>query len=85
MGQSLEAFIKKLKQDENLKKELHEELGDPAQGVSAEDFRKFAASKGYEFNVAEIKGELSDKQLDSVAGGTGTQYLTIKFNTIYIS
>ncbi len=75
--QSLEAFIKKLQQDESLQKELREQLGDPEQGVSAEGLSKFAASKGYEFNVDEIKGELSDKQLDSVAGGT----LYIKLST----
>ncbi len=67
--ESYEAFVNKLQQDESLKKELHEQLGDPEQGVSAEGLSKFAASKGYEFNVDEIKGELSDKQLDSVAGG----------------
>ncbi len=67
--QSLQAFVKKLQQDESLQKELREQLGAAAQGLSAEDLMKFAASKGYEFNIEEIKGELSDKQLDAVAGG----------------
>ncbi len=81
MGRSLEAFMNKLQQDENLQKELREQLGDPAEGVSAEDFRKFAASKGYEFNVEEInKGELSNKQLDTVAGGRYVRISNIRIN-----
>jgi predicted ribosomally synthesized peptide with nif11-like leader len=67
--ESLEAFMKKLEQDESLQKELRGQLADPAQGAGAEDLQKFAAGKGYDVNVEEIKGELSDKQLDTVAGG----------------
>ncbi len=67
--ESFEAFMNKLQQDGGLQKELREKLGDPAQGVKAEDLNKFAAAKGYDFNVQEIKDELSDKQLDTVAGG----------------
>ncbi len=37
--------------------------------------RKFAATKDYDFNVEGIKGELSDEQLDAIAGGE----LFIKF------
>ena len=67
--QSFEAFMSTLRKDGSLQKELREKLGDPAQGVSAEGLNKFAASKGYDFKVEEIKGELSEKQLDAVAGG----------------
>ncbi len=67
--QSFEAFMSTLKKDGSLQKELREQLGDPAQGVSAEGLNKFAAGKGYDFKVEEIKGELSEKQLDTVAGG----------------
>ncbi len=56
---------------------MREQLGDPAQGASADDLRRFAAGKGYDFNVEEIKGELCDEQLDNVAGG----FAKIKFNT----
>jgi predicted ribosomally synthesized peptide with nif11-like leader len=67
--QSFEAFMSTLNKDGSLQKELREQLGDPAQGVSAEGLNQFAASKGYDFKVEEIKGELSEKQLDTVAGG----------------
>ncbi len=84
--QSFEAFIKKLQQDESLRKELRAQLGDPAQGVNAEGFNKFAAAKGYDFKVQEIKDELTDKQLESVAGGlTATQFsfLKLEASTVY--
>jgi len=67
--QSFEAFMGTLKKDESLQKELREKLGDPAQGVSAEGLNQFAAGKGYDFKVEEIQGELSEKQLNTVAGG----------------
>ncbi len=77
--ESFEAFVKKMQQDESLQKELREQLiGDPAQGVNVEEFTKFAASKGYDFNAEEINGELSDKQLDTVAGGAFNPYLVFK-------
>ena len=67
--QSFEAFMSTLQKDGSLQKELREQLGDPAQGVSAEGLNQFAAGKGYDFKVEEIRGELSEKQLDTVAGG----------------
>ena len=67
--QSFEDFMKKLQQDHTLQQELHVQLGDPAQGIAVKDLARFAAGKGYEFNVEELKGELSEEQLDGVAGG----------------
>jgi predicted ribosomally synthesized peptide with nif11-like leader len=67
--QSFEAFMGALQKDASLLKELRERVGDPAQGVKPEDLNQFAAARGYDFRVEEIKGELSDKQLDTVAGG----------------
>lgn len=67
--QSFEAFMGALQKDESLQKELREKIGDPAQGVKTEDLNQFAAARGYDFKVEEIQGELSEKQLDGVAGG----------------
>ena len=67
--QSFEAFMTTLQKDAELQKELRKKLGDPAQGVSAEGLNKFAAGKGYDFKIEEIQGELSEKQLNTVAGG----------------
>ncbi len=66
--ESFEAFVSKLQQDESLQKEFREQLGAP-ESASAEDLQKFAASKGYQFKVEDVTGQLSDKQLDAVAGG----------------
>jgi predicted ribosomally synthesized peptide with nif11-like leader len=68
--QSFADFMKKLQQDGELQRELHAKLGDPAAGIAPGDLARFAAGKGYQFDVAEIQGELSDKQLDGVAGGS---------------
>ncbi len=78
--ESFEAFVQKLQHDESLQKELREQLGDPAQGMSAEGLRRFAAAKGYDFSVDQIKGELSDKQLDTVAGGVTFNFGKIIFD-----
>ena len=78
---SFEAFMSTLQKDESMQKELREHLGDPAQGVNAEGLNQFAASKGYDFKVEEIQSELSEKQLDTVAGGllsSSLSYSTVK-------
>ena len=67
--QSFEAFMGALKKDPALQQELREKIGDPAQGVKSGDLDQFASARGYDFKVEEIKGELSEKQLDAVAGG----------------
>jgi predicted ribosomally synthesized peptide with nif11-like leader len=75
--QAFEAFIKKLQQDGSLRKELSDQLGDLSQGVKADELNEFAATRGYDFKVQEIRDELTDQQLDSAAGGItigGTQF-----------
>jgi len=80
--QSFEAFMGTLMKDESLRNELREKLGDPAQGVSAEGLNQFAAGKGYDFKVEEIRGELNEKQLDTVAGGI--EISSLSFSTLKI-
>ncbi len=78
--ESFAAFVTKLQQNESLQKELRDQLGDPAQG-GAEGLQKFAASKGYDFSVEDIIGELSDKQLDTIAGGLSEILVTKKLDS----
>ena len=73
---SFDSFMEALQKDGSLQKELREKLGDPAHGVSAEGLNQFASGKGYDFKVQEIKSELSEKQLDTVAGGLTTPSLS---------
>jgi predicted ribosomally synthesized peptide with nif11-like leader len=82
--QSFEAFMGALQKDAGFQKELRERIGDPVQGVKSEDLNQFAAARGYDFKVEEIRGELSDKQLDAVAGGllsSPTTSFVFKFET----
>lgn len=70
--QSFEAFMKRIQEDDALEQELRAKLGDPAEGIAAAGLERFAAEKGYAFDLEEISGELSDEDLEAVAGGTGT-------------
>lgn len=69
-NQSFEAFLRKVQEDETLNQELRAALGDPAEGIPAADLARFAAEKGYTFDLTEVSGELSDEDLENVAGGT---------------
>ena len=66
---ALEQFLTKLQQDAGLRGELKEQLGAPEDGIPMEQVAAFAAGKGYEFSADEVEGELSDAELDAVAGG----------------
>jgi len=71
MSQSeLERFVKDAKDNKDFQKELK------AVGADVEAIVTFASGKGYDFTVDELKsfvdakkGELSEEQLDKVAGG----------------
>ncbi|MEQ8234522.1 MAG: Nif11-like leader peptide family RiPP precursor [Gammaproteobacteria bacterium] len=75
--QSFEAFMHKVQEDDALAQELRAKLGDPADGIVGADLERFAAEKGYQFDLEEISGELSDEDLEAVAGGAGTFSPTI--------
>lgn len=68
--EELKRFSKDLKSDQALQDEAK------ASGTSPEDVTKMANAKGYDFSVEELtaaaeksKGELSEEDLDKVAGG----------------
>ena len=63
--QSAKSFIEKVKTDEGFAKKLKECKDEEARMV-------FAKASGFNFTVEEIRseGELSDNDLDAVAGGS---------------
>jgi len=85
--QSLEAFRKKLAEDEGLRKEMAKTL--TASGtkdtVSVREMVAFANSRGYDFTFDEARAkiELSEQELENVAGGAiGDR--SIKMNDMYV-
>lgn len=65
--QSLETFMAKVEQDPELKQKLTDQADE--NGIPLAAVAKLAAEKGYEFSVEDISSELSEDQLDAVAGG----------------
>ncbi len=62
---SAQAFIERVKNDEDFRKELEER-------ASAEERMKFAKARGFDFTTDEIKelqDTLTDDELEGVAGG----------------
>lgn len=66
-NEAFETFLAKVQNDESLRNELRAAGGETDMPVEA--LVAFAASKGYEFKVADISGELTDQPLEAVAGG----------------
>jgi predicted ribosomally synthesized peptide with nif11-like leader len=77
MSNSTRDFLKKVQEDPALQNELRSRLGDPEAGIPTKDLAAFAAGKGYEFKVEELKGELSDDELGAVSGGALNAYIKI--------
>jgi len=76
--QALKAFRAKLAQDEALRNEMTRSLSHEGKRdhVSAADLAVFAKSHGYDITPEEVQGamELSDEQLEAVAGGALNAY-----------
>lgn len=68
--QDFQRFQKEINEDEALLTALTERFGDLSD-VPADELTGFAAEHGYEFSVDEAQDELSDAQLEAVAGGAG--------------
>lgn len=63
--ESAKAFLERMRNDEDFKKELEEQ-------ASAEARVNFVKAQGFDFTKEDInllKGELSDEELDVVSGG----------------
>ncbi len=67
--ESAKAFIERVKNDEDFRKELEER-------ASAEERMKFAKARGFDFTkdeINELQDTLTDDELESVAGGCADQ------------
>ena len=65
---STKAFLERVKNDEDFRKEVGAQ-------TSKEERMKFVKAQGFDFTKEEIdslKDELSDEELDAVAGGWST-------------
>ncbi len=67
-------FLRKVRQDAGLQKELWDRFGDAVAGIPVERLAEFAAGKGYRFTVEEASGLLGDEELDGVSGGLVDPY-----------
>lgn len=74
-SESFKKFMEKVRSDEGLKTELR--AAGSAAGMPVEAMVAFAAGKGYDFKVEDVSSELTDKQLDAVAGGAYDAFLKI--------
>ncbi len=75
---SLEDFLKKIREDAGLQKELRAKFGESVDRIPIEQLAEFAAGKGYQFTVEEPSGRLTDDQLDAVSGGAYEFYVAAK-------
>ncbi len=63
--ESAKAFVERMKNDEDFRKEVGEKS-------SPEDWMKFAKESGFDFSkedIEQVKPELSEDELDKVGGG----------------
>ncbi len=66
-SESFKKFQAQVQRDDRLKQEFRAAAGEGGMGV--DKLVAFAAGKGYDFKVEDVSSELSDEQLESVAGG----------------
>lgn len=65
---ALNEFLQKVNADESLRKAFEARFEDPSE-IPSKELIAFADEQGYDFTVDEAK-ELSDAELEGVAGGT---------------
>lgn len=76
---ALNEFLQKVNADESLRKAFEARFEDPSE-IPSKDLVAFADEQGYDFTVDEAK-ELSDAELEGVAGGTLSVYPKIEYDT----
>jgi predicted ribosomally synthesized peptide with nif11-like leader len=67
--ESFNAFMAKVEEDQQLRDKLRAAGGDV--GLPVQALAEFAGRHGYSFTAEDVTGELSDAQLEGVAGGMG--------------
>ncbi|MCP4374637.1 MAG: Nif11-like leader peptide family natural product precursor [bacterium] len=71
--ESAKAYLERMKNDENFRKECSEKS-------SPEELIKFVKASGFDFSMEDIdqvKSELSDDEMEMIAGGTNGTYIKI--------
>lgn len=68
-----EDFLDQLSANGQLQEELWD-MADEEGRVGMDEVARFAADRGYEFQVDDISDELSDEQLEAVTGGVDTLF-----------
>jgi len=85
--QALDAFRAKLAQDEALRNEMTRHLSQEGKRSTASvaDMAAFAKSHGFDVSPEEVQGamELTDAQLETVAGGALNAYSQLSLGTSY--
>lgn len=76
-SESFKKFQAQVQQDDTLKQEFRAASGEG--GMPVDKLVAFAASKGYDFEVEDVSSELSDEQLESVAGGGGLAFPKVEY------
>lgn len=80
---SFKAFASQLQQDEALRQEVQD--ASDQNGIAVETLARIAAGHGFTFTADDVSNELSDAQLEGVAGGLarslGRMDLTTSLNT----
>lgn len=66
--EALNEFLQKVNADDDLRRAFEARFDDPGE-IPSKDLIAFADEQGYDFTVDEAK-ELSDAELEGVAGGT---------------
>jgi predicted ribosomally synthesized peptide with nif11-like leader len=74
---AFEEFMSRAAQDERLRREV-EVLASRDQGVPASALVELAARHGYSFEVEDVGHELSEEDLESVAGGVDLRGLPVR-------
>jgi len=66
-SESFKAFMTKVTADQGLREQLRAAGGEA--GLSSQALADFAKGHGYSFTAEDVTGELSEKELEGVAGG----------------
>ncbi len=69
-SEAFKQFIARPQHDDSLKREL--EAKDSQVGKAIAAIIQFAESKGYAITAEDIRGQLTERELDAVVGGLGT-------------
>ena len=74
-SEAFKQFMVKLQHDQGLKRELEATDSQAGKGIAA--IVQFAESKGYKITPEDVLGQLTERELDAVVGGTSGPTITM--------